>query len=494
MLTEKQQKIQRLLRPYAGKTTKEIVDVNHRVCMPTTHSFPGIFVRGLGPMVQERSGEWYKDLTSRLCTKPWGHSDPWFLEVLQAYLDEFESYSEPVTANEAVSDLLTDLSDRLRALMPEPEVHEWQFFPTLDGTGGPEAALKMCAKKHKETRRNKLLAWFDGFDGRSAGSLSANSYPLHRDGFHLAYDDAHVHFLPFPARHPYFSRTLNIRFDFSQTTPEEYINEYLEPIRNHLEKFSAFLAEDLVQGEGGMHIGRGDILKAVYEYCQSYGIPVILDAVQSGMGRTGTLFPFEQYGFVPDIVTLGKAFADGRPCGGAIAKKKWAFDKDGLHSNTNGGSAPEVIIASANLDRIRETGILKNVVELGKIIQAAFAGSTGVSLGSKELSYPGLLKTFEEVHNAQSIGLMAGVSFWDPQTKKPDKEFCQDVIDQAYAHRLLVLPCGSSGFRLTPGYTVSREWLSSALVILGKCIALVRDQRSRERARLVVSDETVKTA
>ncbi len=449
---------ERVIGQFLGVSDEQIMQDNAAHYMRTTQCFDRVFWKGQGSFIWDRQGRGYIDLFSRVGSTPLGHNHPALVSTLLEYIKGF-GISDPVPHQDAINPFATAFAKALVGLMPKS--HEWQAFFCLSGTEAVEGALKICQDywyRKDVTGRTKLLVPQNAFNGRSLGSLSANFYPLHRDGYTTAFEAFRI---PYPASHPYFSRYPEGWFNLSATSPEEYEKTYLASLEPYANEILAFVVEDGVQGEGGMNVRNPDIMRRILQWCRNREILVILDAVQSGMGRTGKMFAFEHDGFAPDVLALGKAVCGGIPHGAAISRKEIAFEENGRHSNTNGGWGPACALGLAQLEVFEEEKVLEKVARVTQQI---------ILPGLRDLSlvYP------DVVHNTRMLGYMGGVEFWDAKTGEADPKFREAVVRRGLDRGLALLGCGASGIRFMPPLNTSPELISHAITLLGEVIAETR--------------------
>lgn len=453
--------LQELLSPHMS--AEELFRENARFYIPTTQCFESRrFVGAKGAFVYTDRSERLVDFGSRLGSANIGHRD----EELERLAREFikrHGYKDAVPHHDAPNEYAVAFARDLVSCMPKE--HEWQCFFPLSGTGGVEAALKLCsyaAFRAGPVRRKKKVVAFDGaFHGRTLGALSLNNYTLHRDGFDVAYRKRTI-WLPYPACHPYFSRSSRKRLDYSRVSPEDYWVEGLASVDP--EEVFALVIEDGVQGEGGMNVRNPEILARVFDYCRANNIFIIFDGVQSGMGRTGTIFAFLRDGFIPDAFVLAKSLCDGLPHGVVICRKELAPRERGKQSNTNGGNPLLCMLGRAQLKIFEERRVLESVEKASKnILQPTLAD---------------IANSFDAVHSVRSLGFMGGIEFWDPKTKKADPKLRDKVLQCGFGRGLLLYGCGLSGVRIMPTLTISHELLSWSLSRLKEAIRDALDMQA----------------
>jgi len=286
----------------------------------------------------------------------------------------------------------------LVSLLP-PELN--RVFPVNSGTEANEAALKF-ARAH--TGRKKFVAAMRGFSGRTMGSLSVTWEPKYREPF-----------LPLVG-------------------PVEFIpyND-VEALRRAVDEETAAVILEPVQGEGGVRPATPEFLQAAREITREKGALLILDEIQTGMGRTGRRFAFEHYGVVPDILTLAKALGGGVPIGAAVMRKEVAESMPkGGHGTTFGGNPLAMAAGVAAIRYLERTRLWERAAELGPWFMEKL----------REIPSP-------KIREVRGLGLMVGLELKEkaaPYIQKLEKE-----------HRILTLQAGPTVIRFLPPLVIDRE-------------------------------------
>ena len=409
-----------------------------------TRGYPFVMARGRGSEVWDVDGNRYLDMNATIAVTATGHSHPAVVEAIQRQAEQFIQY--------AMTDFYTPqtirLAEKLSSLRPMRE--ETQVFFTNSGTETVEAAIKL-ARYH--TGRPNFIGFLGGFHGRSMGALAFTaSKHTQRKGFAPTMPGVtHV-----PYCYPY-------RPILAQRDGEDYGDTIVDYIENvvfrHLmapAEVAAILLEP-IQGEGGYVVPTPRFLPRLRELCDRYGILLIADEVQSGMGRTGKWWAIEHWGVEPDILLSAKGIASGMPLGAMIARKSVMTWRPGSHGNTFGGNPVSCAAALATIDVIEREGLLQHAAETGEYILDALA--------EIQMRHP----TIGEVRGK---GLMIGVEFvLDKTTKAPAHDLSEDIALRAFHKGLLLLPCGVSTIRLSPALNIPRPLVDEALAIFEEAIA-----------------------
>lgn len=426
-----------------GPKAKALIERDRNVISPSyPRDYPFVMERGKGSQVWDVDGNRFLDFAAGIAVAVTGHSHPKVVRAIQEQAEDFIHISSDFYHNKWV-----ELGEKLDELAPFEGGA--RSFMTNSGTESVEAAIKL-ARYH--TGRTQFIGFLGGFHGRTMGSLAftASKPRYHRGFYPLMSGVTHV---PFPD--PY--RPL------LQANPGEY---YGETVVRYIEQqlFESVLpAQDVagilietVQGEGGYVFPAPGFFPALRQLCDKHGILLIVDEVQSGMGRTGKFWAIEHYSVEPDIVCAGKGIASGVPLGAIIARRRLMTWPKGSHGNTFGGNPLACAAALATIDLI-QSKYMRNAAEVG-----AFALDR--------------LKEMKENHPAigdvRGMGLMIGIEFVkDGSAKEPDSEMRDRIIHNAYQKGLLTLGCGKSAVRVAPPLNISREEIEEGLNIFEEAVS-----------------------
>src|SRR5262249_5237375 len=300
------------------------------------------------------------------------------------------------------------------------------------------------------TKRTKMIAFYGCFHGRTMGALSLTaSKSTQRKGFgDLLSGVAHI---PFP---------YSYRCALGHT-PETCGAEILELLEGQLFK-RMFDPEDVagiiiepIQGEGGYVPAPKFFLQELQAICRKHGIMLIVDEVQSGMGRTGKWWAYEHAGIEPDIITSAKGIASGMPLGAFFARESIMKWKAGAHGTTFGGNPVCIAASLATVDLI-ESEYLRSSAKMGDYLFAKMADWT---------------KRFKIVGDVRGKGLMIGVEIVrDQRTKEKAADLRNAIVDAAFHKGLLVLGAGENSIRLSPPLMIDQEQADFAVRTLEDCI------------------------
>jgi 4-aminobutyrate aminotransferase len=320
---------------------------------------------------------------------------------------------------------MVELAEKLASIAPGKEPKRVYFGNS--GTEAVEAAIKL-AKYH--TKRDKLVAFHGAFHGRTMGALSLTaSRAVQRKGFGTLLSG--VFHMPFPDT---YRGTYGIRPENASADCLSYLENELFRRRVDPDEVAGIFIEP-VQGEGGYLPAPAEFLQGLEKICHKYGIMLVADEVQSGMGRTGKWWAVDYAGVEPDIICTAKGIASGMPLSAIITKASVMDWKPGAHASTFGGN-PVCIAASLATLGLIERGYMANAARMGEFIKRQTA------------NWPERHKIVGEVRGR---GLMIGIEFVrDQKTKERAPDLRNRIVQMAFHKGLLVLGSGDTTLRLCP--------------------------------------------
>jgi len=381
--------------------------------MHTYKRLPVAFERGQGCWLWDKQGKRYLDALAGIAVVGIGHSHPRFVQALTAQASKLVH-----TSNVYEIENQEALGERLAAISGMDEV----FFCN-SGCEANEAALKIARLygHHKGIEMPAIIVMEKAFHGRTIATLSATGSRKVQAGFEPL--------VPGFARVPFD--------DFGA------IKKVAENNRNVV----AILVE-LIQGEGGVNICHDEYLHGLREICDANGWLLMLDEVQSGVGRTGKWFAFQHSGVKPDVMTLAKGLASGVPIGACIAAGPAAgVFKPGNHGSTFGGNPLACGAALVTLDIIEQEKLMANAIAMGELIRDGFAQQ---------------LKNVAGLRDIRNKGLMIGIELEYP---------CDELVKSALAAGLLINVTNDNVIRLLPPLVINREEAMQIVSILSPLIA-----------------------
>lgn len=362
------------------------------------------FVKAEGNYLFDQDGKKYLDFSTGI-----GVTNLGFHPEVKAAL---QKQSEEIwhTPNLYLNSLQEEVADKLIGNK------DYLAFFANSGAEANEAAIKIA---RKATGKQEIITFVNSFHGRTFGSMSATGQDKIKDGFGDVV--------------PHFSYA---------------IYNDLDSVKSLVTDDTAAIMLELVQGESGVRPADKDFVTALSAFCQETGILLIVDEVQTGMGRTGKLFSFEHYGIEPDIFTLAKGLGNGVPVGAMLAKEKIGFAFSyGSHGSTFGGNKLVMSAASSVLDIMLADGFLLQAFDNGNYLQA-------------ELKK--VLTGNAKVTDVRGLGYMIGIE---------TTENLAELVEKARDKGLIVLTAGTNVIRLLPPLTLTKEEIDQGVAILAEVFA-----------------------
>jgi 4-aminobutyrate aminotransferase len=427
----------------AGTKAKAWVKRDEKVISPSyTRDYPFVMARGKGSEVWDIDGTRFLDFTSGIAVTSTGHSHP---QVVKAITEQAKNFLHMSGTDFYYANQI-ELAEKLAKIVPIKQ--QTQVFFVNSGTEANEAAIKLA---RYATGRKQFIGFLHSFHGRSMGALAfTSSKAVQREGFFPMIPG--VTHVPYPDT-------------YRPVLSEAGFADYGERVASYIEKeilativpaseVAGILVEP-IQGEGGYVVPTPGFFKALRRLCDKIGCLLIVDEVQTGMGRTGKWFGIEHFGVEPDIITVAKGIASGMPLGAMIAKKSLMKWVPGSHGNTFGGNPVSCAAALATLNVLEKEGV-KNAATLGEYAMKRL-------LAMKE--------KYSCIGDVRGKGLLIGIDFVkDQESREPDKNLRDQIIHEAFNKRLLLLGCGPSTIRIVPPLTITKKHLDEGLDILEQVI------------------------
>ena len=436
-----------------GPNARVLIERDRAVISPSyPRGYPFVMDHGKGTDVWDVDGNRFLDFAAGIAVVATGHSHPNIVKAIQEQAERFIHISSDFYHTKWI-----ELGEKLNEIAPFSE--DAISFMTNSGTESVEAAIKLA--RHY-TGRSQFIGFLGAFHGRTMGSISMTaSKPIyHRDFYPLLNGVVHV---PFP--NPY--RPL-LSFKPNEDYGEAVVRYIQEQIFDHVlppEEVAAVLVEP-IQGEGGYILPALGFFPALRELCDRHGILLIVDEVQSGMGRTGKWWAVEHFGVEPDIVCAAKGIASGFPMGAMIARKHIVSWKKGAHGNTFGGNPLACAAALATIDLL-ENGYMQNAIEMGEYLKDALE-----EIMTRHPAHNG-----PGVGEVRGIGLMIGMELVkDSLTKESAEELRDLVVEHAFRRGLLLLGCGKSTIRFAPPLSIDRKEVDEALEIFEEALVVSKKE------------------
>jgi 4-aminobutyrate aminotransferase len=435
--------------PLPGPNGAEMLARDKLYLSPSyTPLYPLFVERGSGVVIQDVDGNLFLDFTAGIAVTNTGHCHP---EVVAAIQDQAAKLLH-MSGTDFYYRPQIDLAERLAKVAPGPTPKK--VFFCNSGAEALEGALKL-ARWH--TRRNRAVSFFGAFHGRTYGAMSLSGSKLvHRRGFSPLVPD--IHHVNFPRQ---CSEACGEKCDLIGEIEESIFRRTAPP-----EEVAAIFVEP-IQGEGGYHPIAPGCLPALRALCDRHGILLVVDEVQSGMGRTGKMFAVEHFGVEPDIVCSAKGIASGMPLGAIIARADVMDWPPGSHASTFGGNPVSCRAALATIDLL-EREYMANATARGEQLRAGLRA---------------LANTHSVLSGVRGLGLMTAVDL-------PGAGYREKVIQAAFRRGLLLLGCGDSAIRFCPPLCVSAAQVEKALAILDGVLGAVELARPQALPVEVTSKDT----
>ncbi|HXG92699.1 MAG TPA: acetyl ornithine aminotransferase family protein [Blastocatellia bacterium] len=426
-----------------GPKTIELLEKDAKYVSPSyTRSYPLMARRGYGAIIEDVDGNTFLDFNAGVAVAALGHAHPEIAEVIAQQAREFTH----ISGTDYYYPHQTELAEKLNQVTPGDFVKRVHY-----GNSGAEAMEGALKAAIYSTGRQKFIAFRGAFHGRTFGTLSLTaSKAAQRRGFGAqALDVTHV-----PYANP-------IRFPLERRDGESvgrrvarYIEETIFRTTVPPEDCAAIIVEP-VQGEGGYVVPSPDFLPELRRICDKHGILLIVDEVQSGMGRTGKLWAVEHFDTVPDIMCMAKAIGGGLPLGVTIAREDLMRWHVGAHASTFGGN-PVAIVAALKTFEILENGVMQNAAVIGAY----------------------LIDRLKEMQQRQSVitdvrglGLMIGIEIaHDREATQAWPELRDKIVVECFNRGLIIQGAGESAIRFSPPLIIDKEQADFALTVFEEAI------------------------
>jgi 4-aminobutyrate aminotransferase len=401
--------------------------------------------KGYGVWIEDADENVFLDCNAGVAVCSTGHCHP---EIVEAITKQTQTLIH-MCGTDYYYKQMPELGKKLDEIVPIKSPTKTHFANS--GAEAVETALKLAMFA---TKRQKFISFFGSFHGRTLGALSlTSSKKAQRLGFaRQVLDVTHV---PYP-------NCYQCPFEKGKCDDGTCCLGTIKWIENRLfqtttppEEVAAIVIE-AVQGEGGYVPAPIEFMKAIREICDKHGILLIVDEVQSGMGRTGKMFATEHYGIEADIVCIAKGIGSGLPIGACVARADLMTWHKGAHASTFGGN-PVCIASALKTIELLEGGLVENAQVVGDYLQS----------GLRKLQ-----EKYECIGDVRGLGLMIGVEFVEDRASKTPNPTLRDKIEMECFNRgLIILGCGSSTIRWSPPLILTKENVDVALEIFDEAIA-----------------------
>jgi 4-aminobutyrate aminotransferase len=443
MLDTLQQARPQIRTPLPGPKAAALIARDAAVVSPSyTRAYPLVIERGSGAMVEDVDGNVFLDCAAGIAVNATGHAHPQVVEAVREQASRFlhmsgtDFYYEPQVR----------LAEELAAVAPIDDGVR-SFFAN-SGTEAIEACIKLA---RFTTRRDNLIAFLGGFHGRTLGALALTaSKAVQRRGFgpmmpgvfHAPYADCY--------RCPIGLKPENCAAECLDYIEQQIFVHLVSP-----DEVAAIVVEP-IQGEGGYVVPPDQFLQRLRDLTRTYGQLLVVDEVQSGMGRTGRMFAIEHTGVRPDALAIAKGIASGLPLGVAAARADLMSWPPGSHASTFGGNPVSCAAALVTLKLLRDR-LIANAADVGAYLTAG--------LGA-------LMDKHSLIGDVRGRGLMIGVELVrDRQTKERAGRERDAVIAAAFGRGLLLLGAGQNAIRFSPPLVLTRDQADVAIAIFDEALS-----------------------
>jgi acetylornithine/N-succinyldiaminopimelate aminotransferase len=391
--------------------TEPLIEKAQKYIMPTYSRFPIAFEKGKGCVLTDVDGKEYLDFVGGIAVNALGYGDEGLTQTI----------ADQAAKMIHVSNLYwTEPQIEAAQLLVEGSGLDQVFFCN-SGAEANEAAMKLArisAKHRKSQEAVEIIAMDHSFHGRTYAAITATGQPKYQKDLD-----------------PLMPGILHVPFND------------LDALKTAVSSKTCAILMEPIQGEGGIYPAESAYLQAVRQLCDDQKIALIFDEVQCGIGRTGALFAFQNYGVTPDIVCFAKGVAGGVPMGGILAKKEVAaYFTPGTHASTFGGNPLATAASAYVLKRILAPGFLDDVKRKGALLEEKLKA---------------LQKEYPQCVDVRGMGLMMGLEL---------SVSAGAVVKKAIENGLLLVAAGPNVVRFVPPLVVSDEEISQAVKIITRCL------------------------
>jgi len=403
----------KIIQTPPGPKAKEIVSYINEHCLDTTFTYPLVVKTGYQCYIEDVDGNVFLDFASNIGVSQLGYSHPDILQVLQKYS---KLSALKIAGQDFYSEEHANLAKGVLSTVPE----NFKAFFVNSGAEAVENAIKLA---YRSMGPLTGISCYGAFHGRTLGALSFTySKPVQKKNF------------------PEFA-VRRIKFCTKDDDPS------IDDIRKVMQeqKDVAFIITEVFQGEGGYNIASKKFMQNIYRAAKDHDIPLIIDEVQSGMGRTGEWWAWNHYGIKPDIMTAAKGLQVGATLFDARFDPK---EKGALSSTWGGGHRLDMVVGATVIEVIKRDRLLENAKKMGSLLlkkMSEFVGKQGVT-------------------DARGLGLMIAVEF-------ETKERRDMVLQEAFKNGLILLPAGQKAMRVIPPLIITEKEIDEGIEIFEKSLS-----------------------
>jgi 4-aminobutyrate aminotransferase len=428
--------------PLPGPRARAIIERDARAVSPSyTRSYPLVAKSGEGAMVEDVDGNRFLDFNAGIAVVATGHCHPRVVEAIQRqaarliHMSGTDFYYEELVA----------LAEKLSEIAPGSGPRRVSF-----GNSGAEA-IEGCIKLARyATGRQKIIAFYGSFHGRTMGALSLTARKaVQRAGFGPLIPGVEHAPYPYCYRCPFGKEPETCAVECVR-----FIEDTMLKTISPAEETAAIVLEP-VQGEGGYIVPPRKFFDELARVAKQNGILLIFDEVQSGMGRTGKMWAAEHFGADPDILAVAKGIASGMPLGATVARADLMTWPPGAHASTFGGNPVSCVAALATIALLEES-LVENAARMGQ------------HLMNRLRDWPA---RFPVVGDVRGLGLMIGIELVrDRETRQKNPKLRDRVVQLAFERGLLILGAGDNSLRLCPPLVVTRDQCDFVVETLEECL------------------------
>jgi 4-aminobutyrate aminotransferase len=428
--------------PVPGPRALAIMERDANVISPSyTRGYPLVADSGEGAIVQDVDGNRFLDFNAGIAVVATGHCHPRVVEAIQKQAARLIHMS----GTDFYYDELVTLAEKLAQIAPGDVPRRVSFCNS--GAEAIEGAIKLA---RWSTKRDKIVAFFGSFHGRTLGALSLTARKaVQRAGFgpllpgvvHAPYPDCY--------RCPFGRQEETCAVECVKHI-ENVLLKTIAPAQE-----TAAIVVEPVQGEGGYIVPPRKFFDELARVAGQNGILLVCDEVQSGMGRTGKMWASDHFEMAPDILAVAKGIASGMPLGATVARADLMTWPPGAHASTFGGNPVACAAALATIALLEES-LVENAARMGQ------------HLRDRLRDWP---ERFPNVGQVRGLGLMIGIEMVrDRTTRERAPEIRDRVVNRAFERGLLVLGAGENSIRLCPPLVIARDQCDFAVDTLEECL------------------------
>ena len=427
-----------------GPRARQIIERDKKVISPAyTRSYPLVARRGEGAMVEDVDGNRFLDFNAGIAVVATGHCHPKVVRAIQRQAAELVHMS----GTDFYYENMVALAEKLAELAPGGGERRVSFGNS--GAEAIEAALKLA---RYSTGREKFIAFLGAFHGRTMGSLALTaSKPVQRRGFSPLMPG--VHHIPYAYcyRCAYGKSPDTCAVECAKVIEDQLVKTILPA-----DEVAAIVLEP-VQGEGGYVVPPQKFFDELARIAKRFGMLLVFDEVQSGMGRTGKMWAAEHFHASPDILAVAKGIASGLPLGATVARADLMTWPAGAHASTFGGNPVACAAALATIELL-EQELVDHAARMGGYIM------------DRLRDWPA---RFPIVGEVRGLGLMIGIELVRDQATRERAPVARNrVVELAFERGLLVLGAGENSIRLCPPLVITRDQAAFAVDVLEECLKI----------------------